>query len=84
MLPEYYLNIEPVNKGNVTRPMSSINTRDGENTYFPLEENSAWLEKSELIITAFCQGEVSSTTRPKVPISPDATYRRKHKLHGNG
>ena len=66
MLPEYYLNIEPVNKGNVTRPMSSINTRDGENTYFPLEENSAWLEKSELIITAFCQGEVSSTTRPKV------------------
>ena len=80
MLPEYYLNIEPVNKGNVTRPMSSINTRDGENTYFPLEENSAWLEKSELIIidddqqdmdtklswSAFCQGEESSTTRPKV------------------
>ena len=72
MLPEYYLNIEPVNKGNVTRPMSSINTRDGE--------NSAWLEKSELIIfndeqqdmdtklswSAFCQDEESSTTWPKV------------------
>ena len=76
LLPEYYLNIEPVNKGNVTRPMSSINTRDGENTYFPLEENSAWLEKSELIIidddqqdmntklswSAFCQGEVINDT----------------------
>lgn len=45
-----------------------------------MEENSAWLEKSELIIidvaqqdidtklswSAFCQGEESSTTRPKV------------------
>ena len=59
-----------------SRPMPSINTRDGENTYYlPLEENSAWLEKSELIIidddqqdidtklswSAFCQSKESST-----------------------
>ena len=40
MLPEYYLNIEPVNKENVTRPMPSINTRDGENTYFNNNNNN--------------------------------------------
>ena len=66
-------------------------------TYFPLEENSDWLQKSELIIidddqqdmdtklswSAFCQGEESSTTRRKV-LSALMPLIDENKLHGNG
>eukprot|EP00112_Aurelia_sp_Birch-Aquarium-sp1_P020727 Seg5404.1 transcript_id=Seg5404.1/GoldUCD/mRNA.D3Y31 product="hypothetical protein" pseudo=true protein_id=Seg5404.1/GoldUCD/D3Y31 len=61
-LPEYYLDIAPVAKGIVLRPIRTTNAEDGDIVHVPLEESEAWLKQTELLANKDDQPELSTRT----------------------
>ena len=61
-LPEYYLDIAPVAKGSVLRPITTINAENGDMVHVPLKESEAWLKQTELLANKDVEPELSTRT----------------------